>query len=471
MSPDILDLSILKVLVTNKKHALDFVNTSDSKLFSPDVWNFANIICSYVKTYKDVPTLRVLTDKFNQGKNDKLVDNIKVIWNGLEKFEYNDKEYKYDLEKLKNRYAKKQIISIKDSFSKFESGEIDISKAIGEMQKTVQSIKSLNQTKIYDIKTLKDSVSEFREEYNAKLENPNFNSGIKTGYSYLDSSTNGLNFGEMLLICAESGVGKSMLLMNMAIQMWMQDNTIDMNESQFKPGNGVLYFSLEMPFKPCLNRALSRLSGTPSKLIKTAKLNPEEAVKLKKALRFINKFPSQFQIIDMPRGATIETIESIYEESKLHFDAKIVVIDYLGLMKSDSSGKEKDDWLVMNDISAACHEFSRVHNCIVLSAVQLNRAKGKDEEDRIGMHRIGRSGSIMNHANVAIQLDKRPKEISFTDIPYFLIKNRDGNLGKGSLIKNLSCAQLVDNPIESEVEFYDRNPDDIAEKLEILDDC
>ena len=58
---DALDLSILKTLVTNKKHALDFVNECDDKLFSTELWNFANLTISYIRTYKDLPTLRVIT--------------------------------------------------------------------------------------------------------------------------------------------------------------------------------------------------------------------------------------------------------------------------------------------------------------------------------------------------------------------------------------------------------------------------
>ena len=49
-------------------------------------------------------------------------------------------------------------------------------------------------------------------------------------------------------------------------------------------------------------------------------------------MTFINNYPYEFEIIDMPRGATIENMEAVYEECKARFDPKIVVIDYLGLM-------------------------------------------------------------------------------------------------------------------------------------------
>lgn len=464
-----LDLSVLKTLITNKKHALDFVNDSDAKLFSPEVWNFANLVVGYVRTYKDLPTLRVLTEKLAKGNNDKLIESITKTWEQLEIVAINDKEFKHDLEKLKKRFAEKQITAAKEVLSRFEPGSMDIPKAVLELQKTVQNIKGLSQVKTYERKTLKEAVPIFRDEYNAKLENPLFDQGTHTGYSYLDHVTDGLRPGELLLIGGESGGGKSMLLMNMAIQMWMDDNTLETEEAHFSGGNSVLYFSLEMPFKPCLNRVLSRLSGNPSKMIRSAKLNQEEANKLKKALRFMTRYHNQFEIVDIPRGATMESLELIYEEAKTLYDPKIIVIDYLGLMDYDG-GKEMDDWLKLGKIAEKIHEFARVHNCIVLSAVQLNRTKGAKEEDKIGLHRIGRSALIMQNANIAVQIETRANEKLYPDMKYHVIKNRDGELGGGSLIKNLACGTLVDNKIEEDSTTFEmKDPDDISEKIELFD--
>lgn len=463
-----LDLVILKTLVSNKKHALDFANENDPKLFLADYWNFANLIVGYSRTYKELPTQRVMVEKLAKGNNDKLIDHINKVWDQLKNVNHDEREYKHDLEKLKKRYAEKQVTSIQQILSKQEPGSMDITKAVGEMQKAVQTIKALSQVKAYDRKTLKEAVPIFRDEYNAKMLDPHFDKGVKTGYSYLDNVTDGLRPSELVLIGGESGAGKSMLLMNMAIQMWMQDNTIDMTDN-FGPGQSVLYFSLEMPFKPCLNRVLARMSGNPSKKIRAATLNADEAVKLKKSLKFIHNYPFQFEIVDIPRGATMESLELIYEEAKASYDPKIIVIDYMGLMNYD--GADMEDWLKLGKISEKIHEFARVHNLTVLSAVQLNRGKGgKDAEEKIGLHRIGRSALIMQNANIAIQIETRPNEKSYPDMYYHLIKNRDGQLGKGQMIKNLACGTLIDEKVEEDdTEFYDRDPDDISSKIELLD--
>ncbi len=464
-----LDLSVLKSIITNKKRGLDFANENDPNIFSPEVWNFAKVVTGYIKTYKELPTLRVITEKLSKGNNEKQIESIKNIWAELDKVKINDQEYKHDLDKIKHRFAEKQFLSIGTTLSGLVPGSIDISKMSLELQKTLQTVKSLNHARAYERRTLKDDVPIFRDEYNAKQEDPDFDAGIKTGYSYFDYVTDGARGGELILIGGESGGGKSMLLMNMALQMWLQDNKPDMAGDQFGAGQNVLYFSLEMPFKPCRNRVYGRLSNNPTKKIRSAKLNNDEAGQLKKILKFIQKYPYQFEIVDIPRGATMESLELLYEEAKVLYDPKVIVIDYLGLMDYEG-GADMDDWLKLGKIAEKIHEFARVHDVIVLSAVQLNRAKSNKEEDKIGMHRIGRSALIMNNANIAIQIETRPNEKDFPDMIYHLIKNRDGELGKGILIKNLSCGTLIDKTVEEDPTTFElRDPDDISEKLELLD--
>jgi len=475
MSYSDLDLNVLKTIVTNKKYSVEFANECSTNIFDPDVWNFANLVTGYTKTYKELPTERVLTEKLTQGKNDKLIEYVKALWKRLDEHKYDDKEYKFDLDKLKKRYQVKQITQLNESLTKDSSDKIDVNQTLSNMQRAIANVKSVNQAKTYERRTLKESIPEFKDEFNAKLKDPKFDRGTLTGYSFLDGATDGLREGELLLIGGESGAGKSMLLMNMALQMWMQQNTLDMTEG-FTKGTNVLYFSLEMPFKPCRNRVLSRLSGVSSKMIRNPvtsegkiRMNSEDRSKLKASLQFIHNYPYEFEIIDIPRGATVERVEALYEDAKLKFNPQVVVVDYLGIM--DDEGNKEDDWLKLGTIAGKLHEMVRVHNLIGLSAVQLNRMKAsKDAEERVGMHRIGRSALIMHHANIGIQIETRQNEKQYPDMYYHLIKNRDGEQGRGKLIKNLSCGTLLDDEIKNEdTDFEFTDFDDISEKIENFD--
>lgn len=468
MSYDTLDLSVLKTIATNKKYALDFASANDHVIFSDNVWNFSKNLLGYVKLHKDVPTLRVMLERLPKKTPEKTIENFKEVWQAIESHSYDEKEFVHDVGKMKKRFADKKIMELKERLNKADTSSLDIDATIKEAQSTIQVIKNLNQVKAYERRSLKDAVPLFREEYNEKLKNPDFNSGLKTGYSFIDEATGGLNPGELLLIGAESGGGKSMMLMNIAVQLWLQMNKPD-HLGNFAPGNDIMYFSLEMPFKPCLNRVLSRLSGLPSKKIKKATLNNDEALRLKKTLSFISQYPSSFEIIDIPRGATMESIEHIYEDAKNFSNPKVVVIDYLGIMDYAGVGPI-DDWLKLGKIAELIHEFARVHNLIVLSAVQLTRAKGgKEAEDKIGLHRVGRSSLILQNANIAIQIETRQNEKNYPDMNYHIIKNRDGELGSGRCLKNLACGTLIDLPNEEDSSESFISQDDIAERMSSIE--
>jgi hypothetical protein len=81
----------------------------------------------------------------------------------------------------------------------------------------------------------------------------------------------------------------------------------------------------------------------------------------------------------------------------------------------------------------------------------------KETDEKIGMHRIGRSALIVTNANIAVQIHTRQNEIQYPDMEYFIIKNREGQLGRGSLIKQLDCGTLIDNQLDIEESFIDAN--------------
>lgn len=464
-----LDLAILKSITANKKLAVDFVTDCDSKLFSTDVWNFAKIIMGYIKTFKDVPTLRVIEEQLSKGSNTKQIEYVKSIWNKLNDFKYDEKEFKFDLEKLKNRYAEQQILQFQELLKNNSSGKIDVSKTLQEMQKVTLNIKSVSNYKNYESRNIKEYLPTFVDKFNAKKKNPEFDRGILTKYSFFDYATNGIRPADMILIAGESGFGKSLFLMNMAIQIWLQDNNVDMESSVFKEGKNIIFFSLEMPFEECFNRLLSRLSGVPSRSIENSQLTKEEFAKVRKCLNFIERYPYQFKIVDIA-DASANELESILTETAEDFDA--IFVDYLGIMKQNEKSEEAD-WLKQGVIAYEIRAIARKYKLPVFSAVQLNRkALGKDSSENIGLARLARSGTIATHATHVIQIENRPKEENFPNFIYHLIKNRKGPKGKGTLIKNLSCATLLDDGTDNTENNYNNyftDREDISEEMEFLE--
>lgn len=439
-----LDLFILKTILNDKKRATEFVYECNERIFSSDIWRFAKVIIDYVKAYKEPPSRRVILERVGAQKNEAFLKHINEVFDRIENIKYDGTDYKHDLEKLKNRFSEKLIIDLKDNLSNTQ-GQIDLKKSVSDIQSVLGNINSVNKIKAYEQGTLKESVDDFKNRYAAKLKNPNLGVGLSTGYSFFDFTTSGLRPGEMLLIGADTGGGKSMLLMNMAINMWLNGNIIEM-EKDFREGCDVLYFSLEMPHEDILERVLARIGMIPQKNIRDAKLEDSERSKLSKVFNFIKKYPWDFEIVDVPRGATIDTMEIIFNDvvSKRR-KPKVVVVDYLTLMELNDN--INDDWLKMGKVSEKLSEFGRVHEIVMLSAVQLNdpRSNGKNTEAQIGLNRIGRSKMIMHNANFGIQIEKRVSEEQYPDMNLHLIKSRRTELAKGKAYKNFSCCALLNN--------------------------
>lgn len=468
MSYNELDLAVLKAITTNKKQALDFASECDAKLFTSDVWNFANVVVSYTRNYKDIPTLKIIVDKLSKGNNEKQIESIKKVWDQIDKLQVDEREFKHNLEKIKKRFAERQINALKDSFNKMDAGSVDIQKAVADMQKTVQTIASITQSKAYDRRTLKEHLPVFVEKFNTKRINPKVDEGLKVGYSFFDFATNGVKPADFVIIAGESGFGKSLLLNNMAVQTWMQSNTIDTPVDQLKPGKNIIYFSLEMPYDDCFNRLLSRLSGVPSRRIESPHdLDKEEMGKIRKALDFINTYPSKFEIVDIA-DACANDLEALLNDTQFDFDA--IFIDYLGIMKPNEHSDEAD-WLKQGVIAYETRAIARKFKLPIFTAVQLNRkSNAKDPADNIGLSRLARSATIATHATTVIQIENRPNEENFPDFIYHIIKNRKGMKGKGKLIKNLACATLLDETTDEDPTIFEmRDIDDISGKIELLD--
>lgn len=235
----------------------------------------------------------------------------------------------------------------------------------------------------------------------------------------------------------------SMMLSNMAIQMWMQKNTL--HSTEFSKGHNVLYFSLEMPYEACARRAMARIANVPMYGIRDAKLSTVDFEMLESATDFIGRYPNEFEIVDIARGATLSQIEARFLEARRKFNPEIVVVDYLGLME-DKSQPGADDWLKLGNIANGLHEFARYYGIVLLTAVQLNRvSKTASSAETIGMHRIGRSSMIMHAADLGIQIESRPDESVHADLLYHIIKIRDGEMGHARLHKNFKNASLTDD--------------------------
>ena len=468
MSDKKLDQRILSCLLKDSATCRQFASSYDSTLFSDEYRRFAKMVLDYTKTFRNPPTRRTLTEY--HAPNTDTISLINSTWDKVESIGADNLEFTYDLKNLKTRYQKG--VKTKILTDAAEASDQSPDSFFKGMALKLQDVARLDLSRTYTQMPAGDYVPDFREKLLARKDQPEQSLNMKTGYSAIDQCCKGLSPAELIMIGGETNAGKSMFLNNLAVQLWMQQNNIDMKDG-FSRGYNILYFSLEMPYEDCYNRFIASVADVPQFGITDPHENPlenDQQERLDKALEFVENYQNSgcyFDIVDTPRGCTIEEIELRYNDALLRYRPDVVVVDYMGLMHNPTFAKEQD-WLRMGAIAASLHEFARAYDVVVVTAAQLTDIKrnqqGKlDESKRVGAHRWGRSSLIMHHVNLGIQIETRANERDYPDLRYHIVKNRKGPLAVGTLIKNFANAKLID--VEQEDES---DPGDVSGRIEEL---
>src|SRR5690242_20726857 len=105
-----LDFNILKTLTTDKSKAIFFAREFDHTLFNYESRDQAKLILDYIKSYKTIPTKRTLLDKYSESSAD--INSISTFWDDLQRHSYNNSDFEYDLQKLKDRFKKNTVKNI-----------------------------------------------------------------------------------------------------------------------------------------------------------------------------------------------------------------------------------------------------------------------------------------------------------------------------------------------------------------------
>ncbi|MDO8609207.1 MAG: DnaB-like helicase C-terminal domain-containing protein [bacterium] len=462
-----MDAKILNILINSKKELAEFNNSVGENVFAPKYRRFARQLCNYYKTYMSCPTLETLREYCSKNNNE-LDAYLNNIWNEISEENTDIREYGFLIKKISKRYNVNIIKSIGDRIENVNEDNVE---AVNDSVLRITSeIKNIGSKKSYKEIILNEYTEQWKQSFFAKVKNKELAQGVMTGYSMFDYYTNGLRKGELLLIGGDTGGGKSIFLIDLAVNCFIGKNYLPSSDealSNFVEKNiwdkayNVLYISLEMPAEEVADRILSKMATINNLDIMKGIISSEEAGGIKRALYYWENSPYKLNIVDMPRGCSMDSIQSIFEETKMEFMPDIVIIDYLGLM-IDNEGDSDADHEKLRIVSEEMHEFGRVNEVAVVSAVQLTVSK--QGEGGIGIHRIGRSRAIAHNANIFLQIEQREDEDMRSDFRLHMIKFRRGpKIILNNLRKEFQYTRLVDLGFKPEKD--DGKPKQVNEDL------
>lgn len=409
------------------------------EVFTYEVKPIAKEVLRYYNRHKVTPNSSVLKEIFSDDDIALgLIDNV---------FSYSieENEIGYLVEKLKDRYNR---YLIKSMIKEYESDSENIVDFNSELKKIVGKTDRLYKCDVFSEGRLNDSVEDRISEYQFTKDNPEVRMGLMSGFKDLDDYTWGLKKSELMVIGGASSSGKSLLMMNMAINSWRGTNDPTSGEVTKNNGKNVLYISLEMSKKQLEQRIDANLADITHKSLMRGRLSQDEMDRWKKSLQFQKKYDKTFYILDMPRNSTMAEIEAKFEIIRGIFEPEAVFVDYLQLM-SPSSGSIGSDWMDVGKVAEELHEFCRKKNLPVITAAQRKASMKKSSakyKDNVDIEDLGRSKMIGDNATVVLLIGKREDEHLKEDMEVYVVKNRDGAKGKVMLKKSFEKSKIEDIP-------------------------
>lgn len=416
----------------------------------PDYKVISDYIHKYYSKHRVPPSVSVLESIMIDGGDEP--DDLDFIENET----CDDNEIGYYLDKARERFNKYILSSLSEKISDDYDDVVEIN---DEVSKILSITKKLYRIDIFSEGNFKESADQRLDSYEYTEKNPDEVMGVLSGFKELDEYTWGIKNSEMMVIAGGSSSGKSLLMMNMAINSWLGKNKVGQNIDE-SSGANVVFFSLEMSKDQLEQRIDANLADIRHRALTRGQLTDEERLRWKDSLSFQKKYGKYFYIVDMPRGSTVSEIKSKYEAICGMFEPDAVYVDYLQLL-SPSAGSNISDWESVGKVSEELHEFCRKYNKPVITAAQRKarqKTKGtKAFKDTIDLEDIGRSKMIGDNSNIVLLIEYREDEHLREDMPVHIVKNRDGAKGCVFLKKEFAQSKVTDLPDGWAQDFGEEN--------------
>jgi replicative DNA helicase len=214
-------------------------------------------------------------------------------------------------------------------------------------------------------------------------------SGVPTGFADLDSLTNGLHPGQMIVVAARPAVGKSALALDFA------------RSATIRHGLPTVVFSLEMGRNEITMRLLSAEARVPMHIMRTGQMSDEDWGRLAKRMSEVADAP--LFIDDSPNMSLME-IRAKCRRLKQPHNRKLLSVDYLQLMSSPKKTESRQQ--EVSEMSRSLKLLAKELQVPVVALSQLNRGPEQRQDKKPMLSDLRESGSIEQDADVVILLHR-----------------------------------------------------------------
>ena len=245
----------------------------------------------------------------------------------------------------------------------------------------------------------------------------------------LDKYLSGLQKGDLIILAARPGCGKTSMAVNIAAN------------AALVQGISAVVFSLEMPSGQLAQRTLCSFARIDQRKWRSGQLNKSEKELLHGELQ---KFQNTKLFFDDSSAITIPEMRAKCRRIKTEHGLGLIVVDYLQLMRSARPTESRQ--LEVAEISRSLKALAKELDVPVLALSQLARTAEQNKDGTPLLSQLRESGAIEQDADVVIFINNKRsvgeenqdaegnQQINGQIVEVIVAKNRNGPTGSDDLL-------------------------------------
>ena len=309
----------------------------------------------------------------------------------------------------------------------------DVTGLLDNAEKKILNVVKERQTS--DFIHIREAIAVAQQNLEDLSQNKTDITGIPTGFYDLDKATSGLHAGEMIIIAARPGMGKTAFALNIAVNAALSTK------------KAIAVFNLEMPAEQLVNRMRSAVGQVDSYKIRTGQMQHEDWKRINEANSQLSE--TNIQIVDDASITAAEIKAKCRTLANKEEGLGLVVIDYLQLVTSGGKRPESRQQEV-SDISRSLKTMAMELKVPVIALAQLSRNAEKRENNQPMLADLRESGSIEQDADMVLFINRndyyKAKEQLDRDknvpVDIIIAKHRKGSTGKFQLLFELNMSNF-----------------------------
>lgn len=223
----------------------------------------------------------------------------------------------------------------------------------------------------------------------------NHMAGVPTGFKDADDLFHGFRGGDLVILAARPGVGKTSFALNIAV-------------NAAKSGAAVAFFSLEMSAGQLVQRILCAEARVSLSRIRGGFISEGDWGAIADASNTLSKL--DLYIDDSPGLSILEARAKARRELRHAVGKGMIIVDYLQLMQPPSSRRDGNRAVEVGEISRGLKVLAKEMDMPVIALSQLSRAVEMRGKKRPMLSDLRESGSIEQDADIVMFIDRSMDE-------------------------------------------------------------